>query len=89
MKLIVALEGQGYEANIESTELFFSLKSALMHYKQEYLDIDVTITSNINADIHKQRLYENKLAKKGKLMFEREGGFWLQITEKEVHNGLA
>lgn len=84
MKVIVAVEGQGYEADTNSINVFYTLHTALFANKKEYLDIDIRTTSNIIEDHTRLMKYQTKLSKNGKLMFEREGGFWLEITEKEI-----
>lgn len=84
MKVIVAVEGQGYEADINAIEIFPNLTSALMNYMKDYTEIYDNKTINANADLHKLNIYKAKLAKNNKLIFEREGGFWLEIREKEI-----
>lgn len=83
MKAIVAIEGQGYEADTKSIKIFHSLTATLVNCEKEYTTIGVIRTSG-TPDNEKVRAYKQKLIKDQVLIFEREGGFWLQIREKEV-----
>lgn len=74
MKLIVALEGQDYEADVNGIEVFNSLQKALFSYKDKFTTINIRTTSNAVADLQKLRNYEQKLIKDKCLIFERPGG---------------
>lgn len=83
MKVIVTVEGQGPEVDTESINIFHSLTVTLVNYEKEYTNIGIVRTSG-TPDGEKVRAYKQKLIKDQVLIFEREDGSWLQITEKEV-----